>query len=109
MTRREKKDYRTEPINILEVHPGSFQKRPITEADPDGFLNYKQLAHALGDYAEEMGYAHVELLGILESSLRRVLGLSGNRVFCTYIQIWKSERFYVSGGLPAPERDRRVS
>ena len=66
MARREKKDYRTEPINILEVHPGSFQKRPITEADPDGFLNYKQLAHALGDYAEEMGYTHVELLGILE-------------------------------------------
>ena len=66
MTRREKKDYRTEPINILEVHPGSFQKRPITEADPDGFLNYKQLAHALGDYAEEMGYTNVELLGILE-------------------------------------------
>lgn len=66
MTRREKKDYRTEPINILEVHPGSFQKRPITEADPDGFLNYKQLAHALGDYAEEMVYTHVELLGILE-------------------------------------------
>ena len=66
MTRREKKDYRTEPINILEVHPGSFQKRPITESDPDGFLNYKQLAHALGDYAEEMGYTHVELLGILE-------------------------------------------
>lgn len=66
MTRREKKDYRSEPINILEVHPGSFQKRPITEADPDGFLNYKQLAHALGDYAEEMGYTHVELLGILE-------------------------------------------
>ena len=66
MTRREKKDYRTEPINILEVHPGSFQKRPITEVDPDGFLNYKQLAHALGDYAEEMGYTHVEFLGILE-------------------------------------------
>ena len=66
MTRREKKDYRTEPINILEVYPGSFQKRPITEADPDGFLNYKQLAHALGDYAEEMGYTHVEFLGILE-------------------------------------------
>lgn len=66
MEEREKRDYRSEPVNILEVHPGSFQKRPITEADPDGFLNYKQLAHALGDYAEEMGYTHVELLGILE-------------------------------------------
>ena len=74
MTRREKKDYRTEPINILEVHPGSFQKRPITEADPDGFLNYKQLAHALGDYAEEMGYTHVEFLGILESWGYQVTG-----------------------------------
>lgn len=66
MEEREKRDYRSEPINILEVHPGSFQKRPVSEVDPDGFLNYKQLAHALGDYAEEMGYTHVELLGILE-------------------------------------------
>lgn len=66
MAERERKDYRSEPINILEVHPGSFQKRPVSEADPNGFLNYKQLAHALGDYAEEMGYTHVELLGVLE-------------------------------------------
>lgn len=66
MEEREKKDYRREPVNILEVHPGSFQKRPVSEVDPDGFLNYKQLAHALGDYAEEMGYTHVEFLGIME-------------------------------------------
>ena len=66
MEEREKKDYRSEPVNILEVHPGSFQKRPVSEVDPDGFLNYKQLAHALGDYAEEMGYTHVEFLGIME-------------------------------------------
>ena len=66
MEEREKRDYRSEPINILEVHPGSFQKRPVSEVDPDGFLNYKQLAHALGDYAEEMGYTHVEFLGIME-------------------------------------------
>ena len=66
MEEREKRDYRSEPVNILEVHPGSFQKRPVSEVDPDGFLNYKQLAHALGDYAEEMGYTHVEFLGIIE-------------------------------------------
>ena len=66
MEEREKKDYRSEPVNILEVHPGSFQKRPVSKVDPDGFLNYKQLAHALGDYAEEMGYTHVEFLGIME-------------------------------------------
>ena len=66
MEEREKRDYRSEPINILEVHPGAFQKRPVSEVDPDGFLNYKQLAHALGDYAEEMGYTHVEFLGIME-------------------------------------------
>ena len=66
MEEREKRDYRSEPVNILEVHPGAFQKRPVSEVDPDGFLNYKQLAHALGDYAEEMGYTHVEFLGIME-------------------------------------------
>ena len=66
MTRREKKRLSDRAYQYPGSPSGLLQKRPITEADPDGFLNYKQLAHALGDYAEEMGYTHVELLGILE-------------------------------------------
>ena len=50
------------PINIYEVHPGSWRRVPET----DGFLNYRDLAHQLTAYALEMGYTHLELLPITE-------------------------------------------
>ena len=55
----------TAPMSIYEVHPGSFQRRNHKEGE-DGFLNYRQQAHALADYVLEMGYTHVELMGICE-------------------------------------------
>ena len=50
------------PINIYEVHLGSWRRVPET----NGFLNYVDLAHQLVDYALEMGYTHIELLPITE-------------------------------------------
>ena len=52
--------------SIYEVHPGSWMKHPSSEANPQGFYNYKQIAHSLADYVLEMGYTHVELMGIAE-------------------------------------------
>lgn len=52
-----------EPISIYEMHIGSWRK---TDADEDGFYNYRQAAEELADYLVEMGYTHVELMGILE-------------------------------------------
>ena len=66
MKKRENTDLNKNPMAIYEVHPGSWKKHPATEEDPSGFYNYRELAHALADYVKEMGYTHVELMGIAE-------------------------------------------
>ncbi len=66
MKKRESTDPNKSPMAIYEVHPGSWKKHPATEEDPSGFYNYRELAHALGDYVKDMGYTHVELMGIAE-------------------------------------------
>ncbi len=49
------------PWSIYEVHLGSWQR------DENGnWLNYRELAHKLVDYAKEMGYTHLELMPITE-------------------------------------------
>ena len=52
------------PLNIYEVHLGSWRR----QAD-GSFLNYRELAHSLVDYAVEMGYTHLELLPVAEHPL----------------------------------------
>ena len=51
-----------QPINIYEVHLGSWKRVP----EDNGFLCYRDLAHQMVDYAREMGYTHIELLPITE-------------------------------------------
>ena len=63
---REKKNVDEMPMAIYEVHPGSWRKHPATEEDPDGFYNYREFAHELTEYVKDMGYTHVELMGIAE-------------------------------------------
>ena len=66
MEKRKAFDPKTSAMTVYEVHPGSWMKHPWSEANPEGFYNYVQLAHALADYVKEMGYTHVELMGIAE-------------------------------------------
>jgi 1,4-alpha-glucan branching enzyme len=48
------------PMSIYELHAGSWRRR-------DGqFLNYRELAHELADYAGELGFTHVELMPVTE-------------------------------------------
>ena len=61
---KNKADIFAEPMSIYEVHLGSWKKD--YSFSMDGFLGYRQLAHELCDYVKEMGYTHVELMGILE-------------------------------------------
>ncbi len=55
----------TSPIAIYEVHPGSWMQHPHSE-DESGFYNYREFAQRLAEYVKDMGYTHVELMGILE-------------------------------------------
>lgn len=62
--RRKQENFWEQPMSIYEVHPGSWKKHPT--AENDGFYSYRQLAESLADYVCDMGYTHVELMGISE-------------------------------------------
>ncbi len=49
------------PVNIYEVHAGSWKK--YENGEP---YSYRQLADELCDYVKEMGYTHVEFLPLSE-------------------------------------------
>ena len=61
-----KENHYEQPMSIYEVHPGSWRKDFKGPDDEDGFYDYKRLAKELVAYVKEMGYTHVELMGILE-------------------------------------------
>lgn len=63
--KRSQLDIEIQPMAIYEVHPGSW-KRHIGRDGDEAFYNYREFAHALTEYVLEMGYTHVELMGILE-------------------------------------------
>ncbi|QDT11357.1 1,4-alpha-glucan branching protein GlgB [Planctomycetes bacterium K23_9] len=52
-----------EPMNVYEVHLGSWQKGP---GRTHGWLDYRDLAKRLVDYCNRMHFTHVELMPISE-------------------------------------------
>ena len=51
------------PMNVYEVHLGSWQKAP---GRTHGWLNYRDLARRLVDYCHRMSFTHVELMPVSE-------------------------------------------
>jgi 1,4-alpha-glucan branching enzyme len=51
------------PITIYEVHLGSWMRSP---EQPNRWLTYREIAPKLADYAQEMGFTHVELMPVAE-------------------------------------------
>jgi len=51
------------PMSVYEVHLGSWRRDP---SDPSRLLSYGELAPMLGDHVCSLGFAHVELLPIME-------------------------------------------
>ena len=64
MTDRAEVDPFERPMAIYEVHPGSWKRHPGRE--DEGFYTYKDLEKYLIPYVKEMGYTHIELMGISE-------------------------------------------
>ena len=58
------KDVHAQPMAIYEVHPGSWMRHPGRE--DEGFYTYREFAVKLAEYVKDMGYTHVELMGISE-------------------------------------------
>ncbi|MBE5982566.1 MAG: 1,4-alpha-glucan branching protein GlgB [Paenibacillaceae bacterium] len=64
VAKREEQDPLSGPLSIYEVHLGSWKRK--NREDKKGFYTYKEAAHELAEYIKDMGYTHIELLGIAE-------------------------------------------
>lgn len=64
MERRLTWDHHKELMSIYEAHIGSWKRHPGRE--DDGFYTYREFAKAATEYIKEMGYTHIELMGIAE-------------------------------------------
>ena len=52
------------PMSIYEAHIGSWKQHPGEE--DERFYNYREFAVEAAKYMKEMGYTHIELMGIAE-------------------------------------------
>ncbi len=64
MEKRAETDHRRRPVNAYEVHLPSWRRTADGE-----MLGYRELAHQLVDYLENMNFTHVELMPVLEHPL----------------------------------------
>ncbi|XZK27773.1 1,4-alpha-glucan branching protein GlgB [Clostridium perfringens] len=64
LNKREETNYFESPINIYELHLGSWKRK-----DEDEFLSYDELSIILPKYIKEMGYTHVEFMPLNEHPL----------------------------------------
>lgn len=60
-TKKENQNILAQPINIYEVHFGSWKRH-----DDGNFLTYREMAEQLVPYVKDMGYTHIEMLPIME-------------------------------------------
>lgn len=64
MDARSRADWLHQPMNVYELHIGSWQR-----ADDNRFLNYRELTDRLIPYVADMGYTHIELMPVSEHPL----------------------------------------
>ena len=74
MQKRKEKNNLHGPISIYELHPGSWRRDP---QNPDRFLSYRELAHILPEYINDMGFTHVEFMPLVEHPFYGSWGYQG--------------------------------
>ncbi len=65
MTLRQKQSHFCRPMNIYEVHLGSWRQHKSSNGEQH-FYTYQELAESLTAYVKDMGYTHVELMPVME-------------------------------------------
>jgi 1,4-alpha-glucan branching enzyme len=67
LVRREQQDPLRRPLNAYEVHLGSW-RRPWEWRTPP-FMSWREAVEQLIPYAKDLGYSHLELMGVAEHPL----------------------------------------
>jgi 1,4-alpha-glucan branching enzyme len=88
MTKRRSSRWREAPINIYEVHLGSWRR------DQQGsFLGYEELAREIAVRARELRFTHVELLPVFEHPLDESLGYQVTGYFAPTSRFGSPDQF----------------
>ena len=71
MNRRAKRDHFKRPLNIYELHLGSWKQHNVPrpgekDVPPGAFYSYREAADHLVGYVKDMGYTHIELMPVME-------------------------------------------
>ena len=76
MEERSKWDWLHAPLNVYELHAGSWKRHP------DGSVyTYRQLTESLIPYIKDMGYTHIELMPVSEHPLDESWGYQATGYF----------------------------
>jgi 1,4-alpha-glucan branching enzyme len=88
MAQRAQWDWQRAPINVYEVHLGSWKRHP------DGrFYTYRELAADLVPYVRDMGFTHVELLPVSEHPLDESWGYQTTGYFAPSSRFGSADEF----------------
>ncbi len=85
---RAKRDWLHAPMNIYEMHAGSWRRHP------DGrFYNWRELADALVPYVNDLGYTHLELMPVTEHPLDESWGYQTTGYFAPSSRFGSADDF----------------
>jgi 1,4-alpha-glucan branching enzyme len=91
LKKRDKTNHYESPMNIYEVHLGSWKQKQIEsnkienydnssgiiEVNHECFYNYREIADELAKYVKHMGYTHIEIMPVSEYPLDASWGYQG--------------------------------